>query len=439
MIPACSSVSNWSTPVASGSNWQSSVTCSTTESSSGTGAFSASYTGGNYVSSSQANLGQTNTLTPSYSYGANSQTNAGGCTSCYYGESSTPDAEGDAFVSGALSGQLTIGTANNVIITGSLTYADCSGNWTTGQSGEAGSFCPYNVGGTNDSLGLIANNYAEVNHPVTNAGGSVLPGCGANAGVLCDPANGGSGLTIDAAILALTQSFVVNNYAQGSTEGQLNLYGSIQQYARGPVGTFSGSSSVSGYVKHYTWNPLMGLVSPPSYLVPSTAPWVPHRGRRQRRPAFDGHLPAALRDLPRTGTGHGHTVSQYCSQATGGLPGYPAITAPSAPTNVNATAAIGGTATITWTDPPNNGSPITNYGIQSIPACPACVYSSLSGASVASATVTGLTPGTAYIFTVTATNAYGTSDASNPSPSVTAPASRTRRPWYPPWATSTTP
>ena len=42
------------------------------------------------TSSSQANLGQTNTLTPSVSYGANSQTNAGGCSGCYYGETSTP-------------------------------------------------------------------------------------------------------------------------------------------------------------------------------------------------------------------------------------------------------------------------------------------------------------------------------------------------------------
>ncbi len=110
-------MSNWSAPVAAGSNWSSTATCTTTEAANGTGAFSASYSGGTYIGSSQANLGQTNTLTPSLSYGANSQTNAGGCTACYYGESSSPDAEGDAFVNGALSGQLTIGTANNVIIT----------------------------------------------------------------------------------------------------------------------------------------------------------------------------------------------------------------------------------------------------------------------------------------------------------------------------------
>ena len=148
VIPACSAVSNWSAPVQSGgtwtstATWTSSATCATTESSNGTGAFSATYSGGSDTGSSQANLGQTNTLTPSLTYGSNSQTSAGGCSNCYYGQSSSPDAEGDAFVKGSLSGQ----------------------------------------------------------------------------------------------------------------------------FARGPVGTFGGTSNLSGYVKHYIWNPLLPFVTPPSYL-----------------------------------------------------------------------------------------------------------------------------------------------------------------------------
>ena len=296
-------------------------------------------------------LGQAYNLTPSTSMGANSQTNLGGCTACYYGESSNPDTEGDAFVSGALSGQLTIGTANNVIITGNLTYADCT-VWTTGQSGEPGSFCPYNVGGTNDSLGLIADNYIEVNHPVTNANGPVLPSCCGGVTVLCDPSIGGKGLTVDATVLALTESFVVNNYGSGNNEGPLDLYGSIQQYARGPVGTFSGNTPASGYVKHYTWDPLLGLISPPSYLVPSTAPWVltsvnanGGQGSTTICPPLSGIYAGGTPPTP---------IGQYCNQPVGGLPGYPASTAPSPPTNANATATIGGNATVTWTDPPND-------------------------------------------------------------------------------------
>ena len=87
-------------------------------------------------------------------------------------------------------------------------------------------------------------------------------------------ATGTGGVTIDAAVLALTQSFVVNNYQAGSNEGPLYVYGSIQQFARGPVGTFNNNTVTSGYVKHYTWDPLLNFLSPPSYLVPTTSSWV---------------------------------------------------------------------------------------------------------------------------------------------------------------------
>ena len=197
----------------------------TTESANGTGAFSAAYSGGNYTSSSSGNLGQTNTLSPALSYGPYAQVTAGGCSSCYYGQTGTPNSEGDAFVNGSLSGQLTIGTTNNLIIDGNITYNDCS--WTTGDGGST--FCPYNQSGTNDSLGLIAENYAEIGRPLlastSGSNPTVAPSCSGTPGATCDPSNGGNGITIDAAILALNQSFVVNNYGDAATEGKLTVYG----------------------------------------------------------------------------------------------------------------------------------------------------------------------------------------------------------------------
>ncbi|HVC67862.1 MAG TPA: fibronectin type III domain-containing protein, partial [Acidimicrobiales bacterium] len=419
-IPGCTGLSGWSAPVKVGSYWQATVTCSTTESSNGTGAFSATYSGGDVTSSSQGNLGQTNTLLPSVSYGAKSQTNDGNCSNCYFGEKGTPDAEGDAFVNGNLSGVLTIGTANNVIVDGDITYADCSGRWTTGQSG-ATDFCPYNIGGTNDSLGLIANNYVEVNHPISKSTGAVLPSCAGTPGALCDPSTASGGVTIDAAILALTQSFVVNNYQYGSNEGKLNVYGSIQQNARGPVGTFDPYTftAASGYTKHYTWNPLLDYISPPSYLVPSTAPWtltsVNGNGGQHGTsvcPVLTGVYDGTPSPAPMT---------QYCSQATGGLPGYPAITAPSPPTDVHATANAGGLATVSWTDPSDNGGPIRHYDVHPSPACSTCSGMDVAGPTATSASLSGLVPGVSYVFTVTATNDYGTSDPSAPSSSVATP------------------
>jgi hypothetical protein len=105
------------------------------------------------------------------------------------------------------------------------------------------------------------------------------------------------------------------------------------------------------------------------------------------------------------GTAYGNEITFTTSAVTSTVPGVP--------TGVSATA--GNTqATITFTAPANNGgSAITGYTVTSSPG-------SFTGTGSASPiTVTGLTNGTAYTFTVTATNAIGTSVASSASNSVT--------------------
>ena len=88
-------------------------------------------------------------------------------------------------------------------------------------------------------------------------------------------------------------------------------------------------------------------------------------------------------------------------------------TIPGAPTNIFATAG-NGRATVSFTAPVNNGgSVITNYTVTSTP-----------GGKTATGTsspiiVSGLTSGTAYTFSVVATNAAGNSTASTASNSVT--------------------
>ncbi len=421
------------TPATSPPTYTATATCAATEANNGTGAFSAVYSGGNNTTTSQGNLGQTTALSPSTSYGPDAQTTAGGCSSCYYGQTGTPDAEGDAFVSGSLSGQLTIGTANNVIITGNITYADCASTWTLGQSGSSApsqGLCPYSVGGTNDVLGLIANNYVEINRPeiaATTQGGNtptIEPSCGGTPAATCNPSNGTSGVTIDAALLALTQSFVVNNYNDGGAEGPLYVYGSIQQFARGPIGTFSGNNISSGYLKHYTWNPLLDFVAPPSYLVPSTPSWVLQSVATNAGVGSTSTCPPLLGVYAGTVGGviqNGPSITQYCSASPGGLPNFPAMTAPSEPTNVKAVSNANGSVTVTWTDPQaNNGSAISGYAVSPSPTCATCTYTSLTGPNVTSTTITGLTRRSWYNFTVAATNGLGTSSPSVASNSVMA-------------------
>lgn len=122
------------------------------------------------------------------------------------------------------------------------------------------------------------------------------------------------------------------------------------------------------------------------------------------------------------GTAYTFTVSASNGAGTGpnstaSAPVTPRRT-PGAPTGVQAVAGEG-RATVSWTSPSDGGSPITGYRVVPIrdgEAQPAVlVGASTSGVVPLTATITGLTNGSSYTFTVAATNAAGTGAASDPS------------------------
>jgi Domain of unknown function (DUF4082)/Fibronectin type III domain/Bacterial Ig domain len=94
-------------------------------------------------------------------------------------------------------------------------------------------------------------------------------------------------------------------------------------------------------------------------------------------------------------------------------------TAPGAPTGVAAIPASS-QAFVSWTAPSNNGgSPIGSYAVTPYIGSTAQTPVQVNSGTTTSATVTGLTNGTAYTFKVSATNSVGTGTASSASPVVT--------------------
>ena len=84
--------------------------------------------------------------------------------------------------------------------------------------------------------------------------------------------------------------------------------------------------------------------------------------------------------------------------------------APSAPTSVSVLASDG-TLSVSWSAPADNGATITSYDVSAAHGSDTPATCSVSGTSL-NCDVTGLTNGTSYAVTVTATNSAGTSSPS---------------------------
>jgi hypothetical protein len=161
--------------------------------------------------------------------------------------SQTPTDCGDAYVHGSYSDDVTIAAEKDIVVDGNIT--------------KSGDFM----------VGLIANNFVRVNHPVSSRVSSYN---GSNYSWTCTNAFDASNPQvnqIDAAILALNYSFIVDNWYCGSALGTLSVTGAIAQKYRGIVGTFGGSST--GYLKNYNYDDRLKYREPPHFLDPVQTAW----------------------------------------------------------------------------------------------------------------------------------------------------------------------
>lgn len=221
----------------------------------------ATYTGQTNISLSGNNMtitngGSTIGPLPVPSNGVVYVQNGAGCTSSYSPFTATyPPSSGcgNAIVraTGGYTSQLTIAAENDIIIDEDI------------------------VRSGNGLLGLIANNFVRIKHPICPSGN---PGCSngtitAQTGAgSCNGSNGtgsNSNVRIDAAILAIDHSFIVDHYDCGSSLGELEVNGAIAQKFRGAVGTTGGT----GYLKDYNYDDRLRYLEPPHFFDPVEAAW----------------------------------------------------------------------------------------------------------------------------------------------------------------------
>jgi hypothetical protein len=131
---------------------------------------------------------------------------------------------------GTVDGQYTVHSTENIEIIGDIVYNDN----------------PIDNPDSSDLLGIVSEKNVIINKDAHQA-------------------NGSKDLNIHASIMALNESFSLEDFNSGSPKGALNLLGGIIQMKRGPMGTFSGGSIKSGFSKQYEYDERLMRMNPPSF------------------------------------------------------------------------------------------------------------------------------------------------------------------------------
>jgi Tfp pilus assembly protein PilX len=169
--------------------------------------------------------------------------NGASCGTAYSAPQTYNEAVGCAqvYVQGDTNRSLTLGSERDIVVTNSI------------------------IRNNNTLVGLIANGFVRVFHPVSGTCGDTASGGPYNL-----PSIGS--IEIDAAILSLQHSFIVDNYNCGTPRGTLTVKGAIAQKFRGPVGT-GGATISTGYVKNYNYDDRFKVANPPYFLDPVQSSW----------------------------------------------------------------------------------------------------------------------------------------------------------------------
>jgi hypothetical protein len=247
---------------------------------------------------------------------------------------------------------------------------------------------------------------------------SFTPGAFAQGSIDNPPLHGVANGTSANGVYAysLSSTFPNNSYNATSYSVDLLFLGQAPGQVTGVTATPSQQAA------RVSWTAPSGGTAPSTYTI------TPYIGSTAQTPTvITGTPPGTHTTITglTAGTAYTFTVqasnrygSGSASAHSGPVTPLATATVPAAPSNVSAQAATAQAAVI-WTAPTDNGgSAVTSYTVTPFIGATAQTPTTVSASST-SASVTGLTNGTAYTFSVTAGNSVGQSQPSTASTAVT--------------------
>jgi hypothetical protein len=147
--------------------------------------------------------------------------------------------QGDVFVSGTLSGRMTIAADRYFWVTGDIKYNSTNA----------------------DLLGIVGQQGVVIWNPVNSSGTNLVSTSNSNR-------------YVQGALTSNQHTIQVQNYDQGTKLGTLYIYGSMAMKYRGPVATGSSTAISTGYAKYYDYDPKLVATNPPKYKVSTVSTFL---------------------------------------------------------------------------------------------------------------------------------------------------------------------
>ncbi len=181
---------------------------------------------------------------------------------------------GNAYVHGKYEESLTIAAQNDVIINESIL---------TPTNPQDTADAPPT---TNALLGLIANNFVRIYHPLAGTRVKEFTKCGSSSNLTTGEKPDLNNPIIYAAILAVKHSVIVDNFDCGAPSlGHLNIYGAVAGlFSNGLTGVLNNGALESGYGYSANYDNRLQVEEPPHFLNPIQAAWYIQRQTLAAKP-----------------------------------------------------------------------------------------------------------------------------------------------------------